>query len=106
MFASGAPILDDAEVQSLLLEERNVEAQLVHVKTVLRNFNDDPAVSLLATKLQMIKGKLATNKNAGPAPDQFQGVGHSLFALLVGLAGGTVAVWFYARQERAEAGAG
>jgi hypothetical protein len=35
--------------------------------------------------------------------DAFQRVGHSLFALLAGLMGGTVAVWFYARRERAGA---
>ena len=35
--------------------------------------------------------------------DPFLHVGHSLFALLAGLAGGTVAVWFHARRERREA---
>jgi uncharacterized membrane protein YeaQ/YmgE (transglycosylase-associated protein family) len=35
--------------------------------------------------------------------DQFQRVGHSLFALLAALVGGTVAVWFYEKQVRAEA---
>ena len=33
-------------------------------------------------------------------------VGHSLFALLAGLIGGTVGVWFWGRRERAEAAAG
>jgi hypothetical protein len=33
----------------------------------------------------------------------FQRVGHALFAVLAGLLGGTVAAWFYARQERADA---
>ena len=37
--------------------------------------------------------------------DQFQRVGHSLFTLLAGLLGGTVAVWFYMRRERARSGA-
>jgi hypothetical protein len=32
--------------------------------------------------------------------DAFQRVGHALFALLAGLIGGSVAVWFYARRER------
>jgi hypothetical protein len=36
----------------------------------------------------------------------FQRVGHCLFALLAGLAGGTIAGWFYARRERGEAAAG
>jgi hypothetical protein len=38
--------------------------------------------------------------------ESFLSVGHSLFALLAGLMGGTVAVWFYVRRERAEAAAG
>jgi hypothetical protein len=36
--------------------------------------------------------------------DVFQRVGHSLFALLAGLVGGTVALWFWKRSERGEAG--
>jgi hypothetical protein len=35
--------------------------------------------------------------------EEFGRVGHSLFALLAGLVGGTVAVWFYERRERQEA---
>jgi hypothetical protein len=35
--------------------------------------------------------------------EQFFCVGHSLFALLAGLAGGTVARWLYARRQRTEA---
>jgi hypothetical protein len=41
-----------------------------------------------------------------PSYEHFQSVGHSLFALLAGLLGGTVAVWFYARQTRVSAAAG
>ncbi len=37
--------------------------------------------------------------------DAFQRVGHGLFALLVGLAGATVATWFHARRHRAKAAA-
>lgn len=35
--------------------------------------------------------------------DLFRRVGHSLFSLLSGLMGGTVALWFYARREQREA---
>jgi hypothetical protein len=35
--------------------------------------------------------------------EQFFCVGHSLFALLAGLVGGAVAVWFYARREQRSA---
>ena len=38
-----------------------------------------------------------------PSYEHFQSVGHSLFALLAGLLGGKVAVWFYARQTRVSA---
>jgi hypothetical protein len=34
--------------------------------------------------------------------DQFQRVGHALFALLAGLVGGAVAAWFYRRRECGE----
>jgi hypothetical protein len=32
--------------------------------------------------------------------DQFQRIGHCLFALLAGLLGGTVAAWFWRQRER------
>jgi hypothetical protein len=35
--------------------------------------------------------------------EEFSRVGHSLFALLAGLVGGTVALWFYERRKRQEA---
>jgi hypothetical protein len=35
--------------------------------------------------------------------DQFQHVGHSIFALIAGLVGGLIATWFYAKRERAGA---
>jgi xanthine/uracil permease len=38
--------------------------------------------------------------------DAFERIGHAIFALLLGLLGGTVAVWFYARRERATAAGG
>jgi hypothetical protein len=37
-----------------------------------------------------------------PNQDEFLRVGHSFFALLAGLLGGTVAVWFYGRRDRQE----
>ena len=43
--------------------------------------------------------------NSGATYDQLQRVGHPLFALLSGLLGGTVAVWFYVRRERTYAAA-
>ena len=58
--------------------------------------------SLIATKrgLAKVDQQLAA-ADAVPPFDQFRRVGHSLFTLLAGLLGGTVAVWFYLRRERA-----
>ena len=39
-----------------------------------------------------------------PSYEHFQRVGHSLFALLAGLVGGTIAVRFYARREPGRVG--
>jgi hypothetical protein len=36
--------------------------------------------------------------------DAFQRVGHSLFALLAGLVGGMIAMWFWGRREAVDAG--
>jgi hypothetical protein len=38
--------------------------------------------------------------------DQFLRVGHAIFALIAGLVGGLIAIWFYARRERAGAAPG
>ncbi len=38
-----------------------------------------------------------------PSYEHFQRVGHSLFALLAGLVGGSIAARFYARRERVDA---
>jgi MFS family permease len=106
MFASGAPALRDAEAESLLLEEQKLEAALANVKRLTRNFNFDPSVMILTRQLLATQAKLTANKNAGPRYEHFQSVGHSLFALLAGLVGAMIAVWFYARRELDEAAAG
>jgi hypothetical protein len=100
MFDSDALPLTPSEADSLLLQERRLEAGLANVKRVARNFSADPAGLAMAKKLQAIQGQLTANKNAGPRYEHFHGVGHSLFTLLAGLVGGTVAVWFWERRKR------
>jgi hypothetical protein len=56
-----------------------------------------PATSALAARAAI------TAREAGFYT--FSRVGHSLFALLSGLLGGTVAAWFYTRREQADAAA-
>lgn len=100
MFASDVETLSDSEAESLSLREQQLEADLARVREESRDPNDASRVLALATRLQAIRVKLTTNQNAAPRRADFQDVGHSLFALLAGLVGGTVAVWFSLRRER------
>ncbi len=63
-----------------------------------------PATLNRKAELAALDQKIADIRTA-PTQDQFQRTGHSLFALLAGLAGGTVATWFYVRQKRTDAAA-
>ena len=45
--------------------------------------------------------QLTANKNAGLRYGHFQRIGHCLFALLSGLVGGTIAVWFWGKKREA-----
>jgi hypothetical protein len=99
MFASDVEALSDSEAESLLQEVQLLEAQQAQARRVARNRNDAAIVSL-TKRLQATRVKLTANQNAGPRREEFQEMGHSLFALLAGLVGGTVAVWFYVRRER------
>jgi hypothetical protein len=103
MFESAAQVLLEAELQALLSDEQQLKATLMNMQRNLRNLNSDPAVIAATNKLLKIQGKLAANKNAGPQYEHFQRIGHSLFALLAGLLGGMIAVWFRGRRERTEA---
>ena len=101
MMASASPTLDDAEVAEL--RTRRLELRSVFMQVRGRKESDP---SLLVTKRELAKvNQQLAAADAVPPFDQFQRVGHSLFTLLAGLLGGTVAVWFYMRRERARSGA-
>lgn len=102
MFASVGQALLDTEVASLLVGEQNIKASLANAQATARSAND-PLIVSLTKQLQKRRVELTANRNAGPRSEHFRSVGHALIALLAGLLGGTVAVWFYARRERAEA---
>jgi hypothetical protein len=76
----------------------------VSVRTVANSvYNSTPAEDLL---ISMVPANRWRSLLPGAANfDAFQRVGHSLFALLAGLMGGTVGVRFWGRRERAEAAA-
>jgi hypothetical protein len=86
----------------LLLEKQEIEAELAKLKAVTPKFKYDPVVASLTNNLQAIQAQLTANKNAALRYDPFQRVGHCLLALLAGLVGATVALWFHARRERGE----
>jgi hypothetical protein len=101
MMAFASPTLDDAELADL--RKRRLVLRSVFMEVCVRRESDP---SLIATKraLAKVDQQLAA-ADAVPPFDQFRRVGHSLFMLLTGLLGGTVAVWLYMRRERARSGA-
>ena len=101
MMASASPTLDDAEVAEL--RQRRLELRSVFMQVRGRK-ESDPSLIVTKRELAKVNQQLAA-ADAVPPFDQFQRVGHSLFTLLAGLLGGTVAVWFYMRRERASSGA-
>ena len=98
---------EEDDLANLIAERMELRTQMIKVQRMARGGND-PAVAAVRRALAKIDAKIASIKSGSPwgDPSNFQRVGHALFALLAGLVGGAVAVWFYARRERAEAAAG
>ena len=103
MFSTSALRLSDSEETALLLLEEGYKTRLARMQRTVRNFNADPVVLEMTKELQNTQAKLVASLTAGPKPEHFQRVGHSLLALMAGLMGGMTALWFYARSERQEA---
>jgi hypothetical protein len=81
----------------LQVERDDAVAALSNVRRLARS-PSDPAVVANRKRITALDQKIAGFKSA-PTYDQFQRVGHSLFSILAGLLGGTVATWFYTRRE-------
>ena len=96
MIASAAPTLDDVELADL--RKRRLELHPVFMRVRARK-ESDPALMVTKQALAKVDQQLAA-ADAVPLLDQFLRVGHSLFTLLAGLLGGTIAMWFYIRRER------
>jgi hypothetical protein len=82
-----------------LAAQREVAIERVARITRRARQANDPARVAIEKELAALDKQIATIK-AAPTHDQFQRVGHSLFALLAGLLGGTLAVWCYVRRNR------
>jgi hypothetical protein len=91
--------LHNGEDVAALEAERGVAIESVARITRLARQANDPARVALEKRLLVLDKQIAAVK-AAPTHDQFQRVGHSLFALLAGLLGGTLAVWCYVRRNR------
>jgi hypothetical protein len=96
--------LFESNVPALLVEMQEIEAELAKLTPATPKFQYDPVVSSLRNSLREIQAQLNANRNAGLRYDHFQRIGHALFVLLAGLVGGTVALWFWERRTRREAG--
>ncbi len=67
----------------------------------LKAENRGPGDRELDSAMRMLMN-LETQLQGAADRRDFLRVGHSLFALLAGLLGGTIARWFYARQVKGE----
>ena len=101
MMAYASPTLDDAEVAEL--RQRRLELRSLFMQVRGRK-ESDPSLIVTKRELAKVNQQLAAADTVPPF-DHFRRVGHSLFTLLAGLLGGTIAVWFYMRRERARSGA-
>ena len=90
----------ESNIPILLAEKQEIEAELVKLGPVTLRLQYDPVVASLRMNLQAIQAQLNANRTAGLRDDPFQRIGHALFALLAGLVGGTIGVWFWGRRER------
>jgi hypothetical protein len=97
--------MSESTVPILVGEKQAIEAELARLRRTKPDLRYDPVVSSLTSNLRAIEVQLTANRNAGLRYDNFQRIGHAFLALLAGLAGGTVGLWFWARRARAAAGA-
>jgi hypothetical protein len=124
---TGSPLPLNEDMDSLLMARIRLEKSLAIAKSRVPN---PPAATIsslegrlanLDQKIYSVKGFHPFGSPPVPAPpslatttasrwqtilpgaanhDQFQRVGHSLFALLAGLVGAIISTWFHARRER------
>jgi len=108
-YVHGRLIPDPAPTAGQLQELRDMRSGLVAQLDISKRHArsaSDPLVRHMRRELEGVDYQLAAAKAATLPYDQFEGVGHCLFALLAGVVGGLVATWFYARRERAASVAG
>ena len=93
MIGFAALSLSPAERDLLLSAEEVAKFQLL-----TGDAETDPIVLETVKQIQATQVQLAARLD-GARAGHFQRVGHSLFALLAGLVGGTGGLWFYGRRS-------
>jgi hypothetical protein len=88
------------ELANLQIARETLAFRLEQIRAVART-PLDPACVDAQEKLAAVDQAMVAIKSM-VTRDQFERVGHSLFALLAGLVGGMVATWFYARREQGD----
>ncbi len=99
-------LLFESNAGALRLEKQELETELARLRQATPKFKYDPVVATMTNNLRSIQSQLTASKYAGLRYDEFQRVGHCLFAQMSGLLGGMVATWFLARRERGGSDAG
>jgi hypothetical protein len=85
---------------AILMAVRSAQARSVAQET------GDPSILVASRQFGYLDRQVAKFQIAAPLYEEFQRVGHSLFAVLAGLAGGMVAGSLYARRARRNASRG
>ena len=99
-----APSEDEVDLKQWRLKRDELESRLQKAESLARSGSDPAVVAGRRAVFKLYQQVEAINDAANY--EEFQQIGHALFAVLAGLLGGTVASWFYARRIQAEAAAG
>ncbi len=92
---------DALDLHQWRAQRDQLELRLREAESLARSGSDP---GLIAAKRAVVRVYQQVEAIHDAANDeQFQQIGHSLFALVAGWAGGTIAAWFYARQKGADA---
>jgi hypothetical protein len=93
-----SPVLMNADLASAQTAHDTLVAQFTRLKHNMRNPNN-PAIIALQASLSSVDQEITVLRRT-PTREQFQLVGHSLFAILAGLVGGLIGARFFDRRER------
>jgi hypothetical protein len=89
---------DEVDLKQWRAKRDELEARLQEAESLARS-GGDPAVIAGRRAIYKLYQQIEAIKDAANY-EEFQQIGHCLFAVLSGLLGATVAIWFYGRRDR------